>query len=554
MDRPQIFWRLAGLLLTCLTLASCSLVTPAHVAVASTAAVPAAPTTANVAAAPAPTVTATPRPAMTPTVTPTIVPTTTAVPTATATMTAAPTTTATSTATTLATAAPPAAGSGSIGDPYYPLLGNGGYDVLHYTLDLSPDVAANTLSATAAIEARATRDLGAFNLDFQGFTLHSVMVDSIAAAFQRTRHELTITPSTPIRAGETFTTTLAYAGSPVPIRSQAVPISVGWNRYPGGSYVANEPEGAATWYPVNDHPRDKATYTFRITVPKPYVAAANGVLRNTIDHGATQTYVWETLHPVASYLTTVDIGTFVMRSETGPHRLPIRNFYPPDLAPVATKVFAHTGAMIAYFSKLFGPYPFETYGVVVPNVDWGNALETQTLSTFGRDLVRQAATKGDETTVAHELVHQWFGDSVTVTNWKDVWLNEGFATYGEWLWLEHTKGAARLRSVVSSTYADMAGSDFPPPGNPPPDDLFNASVYMRGALTLEALRLRVGDAVFFRILRTYAERYRDGNASTANFTALAAEVSKHDLTNFFDAWLYSTRLPAIPELHLSTTK
>ena len=441
-----------------------------------------------------------------------------------------------------------------IGDPYYPLLGNRGYDVLHYTLDLSVNVATNTLHVTATIKARATQNLRTFNLDFQGLQLQTVKVQGAAARFHRTRHELTVVPLTPVRSGTTFTTIVVYKGTPKPVRSAAGPIAVGWNHYRDGVYVADEPEGAATWYPVNDHPRDKATYTFRITVAKPYVAAANGLLRKTIDNGSTRTYIWETVHPMASYLATVDIGKFVMKTATAPTGLPIRNFFPADLAPKAARSFGRTPQMIAFFSRLFGPYPFEAYGVVVPNIDWGNALETQTLSTFGRDLVEQDQNGDLEATVAHEIVHQWFGDSVSLKNWKDIWLNEGFATFGEWLWLEHTQGREQFRATVRDTYNGIAGDALPPPAAPPADDLFNPNVYMRGALTLEALRLRVGDDTFFRILQTYAQHYRDGNASTADFIALADKVSRRDLRGFFNAWLYSTNLPPIPELHLSAGK
>jgi aminopeptidase N len=436
-----------------------------------------------------------------------------------------------------------------MGDPYYPLLGNGGYDALHYTLDLAADLQTGILSGTVTVAARATEDLRAFNLDFQGLTIRSITVADQPASYSRTTHELTITPAAPLQSGALFTTTVAYRGVPRMTTSEAVPIALGWNRYQDGVYVASEPAGAATWYPVNDHPRDKAAYTIRVTVAKPYVVAANGLLKATIDNGATRTYVWETSHPVASYLVTVNIAPFVTQSQVGPKGLPIRNFFPPALADNAARVFGPTGQMIQFFSQVFGPYPFETYGVAVADTELGYALETQTLSLFGRETAGADPAEA-ESVVAHELSHQWFGDSVSVANWQDIWLNEGFATYAEWLWEEHTAGPQARDASVRRVYRSLASRPAPPPGQPPPDDLFNGGVYGRGGLTLHALRLRVGDAAFFDILRTYTARYRDSNASTADFIAVAEEVSRQDLGALFEDWLYADRLPELLELGL----
>ena len=257
---------------------------------------------------------------------------------------------------------------------------------------------------------------------------------------------------------------------------------------------------------------------------------------------------------MARYQATINIGRFVPRTEPGPNNLPIRNFLPSDLAAQGIQVFGRTSEMIAFFSTIFGPYPFEAYGVVVPAADLGFALETQTLSVFGRDVVEALGNDGSATIVAHELAHQWYGNSVSVQNWRDIWLAEGFATYAEWLWLEHTQGSAVLEDIVRNAYEAAAEQRLPPPANPPPDDLFNGAVYGRGALTLAALRLRVGSDVFFRILRTYSERYRDGNASTRDFIAVAEEISQRDLQSFFEGWLYATEVPGIPELGLPAGK
>jgi aminopeptidase N len=449
-------------------------------------------------------------------------------------------------------------GGAGIGDAYYPQLGNRGYDVQHYTLDLDADVARNTISATITIEAVATTDLAAFNLDFVSpqMAINRLLIDGEPATFDdydsdpSRSHELTVRPGSPLRRDQPFTATIAYQGAPQPYPSQAAPFPVGWISYPEGIYVASEPDGAASWYPVNDHPLDKATYTLNVSVAKPYFVAANGTLQQVTDRGDTRTFHYEVTDPVASYLVTIDIAEYVMREEEGPNGLPIRNFFPPDLAEAGAYDFGRTGEMIALFSDLFGPYPFDVYGVAtIGNVSF--ALETQTMSIFSRSVV--TGQRDSERVIAHELVHQWFGDSVSLAQWKDIWLNEGFATYGQLLWLAHTEGQAALEERVRQYYELIAGEvgQFPPPGSPPPDDLFNTSVYVRGALTLHALRLRIGDTAFFDTLRTYYDRYRDGNATTADFIAVAEEKSGQKLDDFFQGWLYEQQVPDIPEMGLS---
>ena len=434
-------------------------------------------------------------------------------------------------------------GAPGLGDPYYAGLGNGGYDALHYTLDLNVDVVTNVISGTAMIEARATQTLPAFNLDFADLAISRVLINDEAAAYSRQARELTLVPVEPLPEGETFTVTIAYRGAPEPIRSAAIFFQLGWNHTAEGIYVASEPDGAASWYPVNDHPLDKATYTFRVTVPEPYVVAANGLLQETVDNGETTTYLWVASDPTASYLVTVNIAEYVIQTETGPNGLPIRNFFPPELAAKAAIDFGPTSDMIAFYSELFGPYPFEAYGVAI--VDFPAALETQTLSIFGSHHVSGAGRS--EAVVAHELAHQWFGDSVSPAGWQDIWLNEGFATYAEWLWLEHTHGSEVFANTIRRQYASFRQGEAPPPGLPPADDLFNGSVYFRGGLTLHALRLRAGDEAFFDIMRTYHGRYRHSNASTADFVAVAEEISDQDLAEFFDGWLYQPDIPDLPE-------
>jgi aminopeptidase N len=487
----------------------------------------------------------------------------------------------------------PQPGADGLGDPYDRQLGNGGYDAQHYALDLEVDVGGNTVSGTVTMRAVATQDLSAFNLDFVGNDIRHLLVDDVpvdyvrdpapehsggltvrpgqsSSAFQPPRtletqgRELTVFPIEPLHSGQAFTVELSYSGSPQPFYSRAVWFPMGWNHYEGGIFVASEPDAASSWFPVNDHPLDKATYTFEVTVSEPYVVAANGLLEEVIDNGATNTYVWEASDPLASYLVTVNIAEYVLQTEEGPDGLPIRNFFPPELADDAAFDFGRTAEMIELFSGLFGPYPFESYGVAIVG-DVPFALETQTLSVFSSGLV--TGERLAEEVVAHELAHQWFGDSVSPSYWSDIWLNEGFATYAQLLWLDHAEGRRVFDERIRTMYDAVSGTiwqdrppdevrewlaaRYPPPGEPPHDDLFNGGVYDRGALTLHALRLRVGDEVFFDILRTYHDRYRYGTAATADFISVAEQISGQELGRFFQSWLNEQAVPAIPEMGLT---
>ncbi|MEO8395310.1 MAG: M1 family metallopeptidase [Chloroflexota bacterium] len=451
--------------------------------------------------------------------------------------------------------APGVPGGTGIGDSLYSNFGNGGYDVQHYTLDLTVSPLSNSFVGSTTIEAKATEDLGRFDLDLIGLKIDTITVNGLDATFTRDGQELQITPAQPIANESAFTVVVDYHGAPERYRSVALPVQTGWVEYDDGancpcSYVLSEPDGAATFFPSNDHPLDKATYTLRVTVPKPYDVAMNGVQQSITDNGDSTTTVSEVTSPMASYLTTIDISQFDLVTEPGTKGgVPIRNYFEKNIPQVTRDLFKTQDEMIGYFESLFGPFPFDVYGALMLNVQPGGALEDQTLSIFGTDTVSPDDDRSD-LTIAHELAHQWFGDSVSVADWSDIWLNEGFASYAEALWIEHTKGSDGLKSWISGTYGYVARAHLTPPGKPPADDLFNQGTYARGGLTLAALRLKVGDDKFFRILQQWYLVFKDSNGSTNDFITLASKVSDTDLTTFFDAWLYQTALPSIPELGL----
>lgn len=436
-------------------------------------------------------------------------------------------------------------GAAGLGDPIYPQLGNGGYDVAHYAIQLAVDMVSNAITGTTTIQAQATQPLRTFNLDFLGLTIDAIRVNDGPARYQRSGSELILTSAAPLADGQPFTVTVAYHGQPTPITDDpAVPRAygaIGWLRLRPGVFVIGEPSGAMTWFPGNNHPSDKATYAFTITVAKPYVVAANGVLINEIDHGDSRTYFWVESKPMASYLATLAIAEFTVLTDQGPGahwaRLPIRHYLPPDAPQPLVDALRKTPAMLRFFTDLLGPFPFEAYGVAViddPAVQIG--LETQTLTILP---VRRVA--GEQ---LHELAHQWFGDSVTPASWQDTWLNEGFATYAEWLWVEKTQGKAAMDELVRTQYERMQRAQLGPPASPAPDQLFGAAVYVRGAWTLHALRLQIGDDAFFALLRTWVARYQYGNAGTADFIALTEEISGQPLADFFQTWLYDAAVPS----------
>ena len=440
-----------------------------------------------------------------------------------------------------ATAEDASAGAAGVGDPYFPELGNGGYDALHYTIDLDADLESGVIAGTVTMRARATQSLSRFNLDFGGFEVSRIYVNGRAATFQRERRELIITPSEAIANNSEFEVAVTYNGIPGRnIPEVEYSFGRGWTAYNRGAYVASEPDGASLWYPVNDHPSDKATYTIIMTVPKPFVVGANGILEDIIDEGDLMTYVFEVSDPTASYLVTVHIGDLVQVSGGDVDGVPIRNYFPSRLANRAEDTFEGTNGMMEVFNLEFGAYPFEAYGAAVIDSNLGFALETQTLSTFGANII--GSSLENQVTIAHELAHSWYGNHVSPSTWKDIWLNEGFATYASILWVEDEYGAERANDIMNSWYRVIQNNRVII-GDPGIRNMFSISVYFRGAWTLHTLRHDIGDEDFFNILQTYQSRYAYSHASIPDFIAVAEEISGRDLDTFFNDWLYSENVP-----------
>jgi aminopeptidase N len=433
-------------------------------------------------------------------------------------------------------------GADGLGDELFPKLGNGGYDALDYDITLAVDMSTGSIDALAKISAKATQNLSRFNLDLTGLDVKSVQVDGAAATFAREGGELEITPAKPLAEGKTFEASVAYSGVPKPIPDPSIPIEgLGWLRHDGEIYVLSEPFGASSFMPINDHPRDKATYTFRVTVPKPLVVAGNGALTEKKEAGDKITYVWRTRDPMASYLATIAIGEFVVDESKGKGGLAITNYYSPKVPAKQREPFAKQGEILAFYGDKFGAYPFETAGGILASIDLPGALETQTKPTYG-------AGAAGESTIAHELAHQWFGNCVSFNTWRDIWVAEGFAEYSAWLWAEHSQGADAFQRDVLRAYGMVSRAPIEPPGKVDEKTLFGGGVYARGPLVLHALRLEVGDETFFKILRTWVEAHKNGVASDEDFIAHATAIAKRDMKPLLSAWLYDEKAPKIASL------
>ena len=429
-------------------------------------------------------------------------------------------------------------GSSGGGDPYFPLQGNGGYDVRHYDISFSYDPGTKRMAGSTFFTAVATQNLSRFNLDFRGLVVRSVRVNRAGASFSHQGQELTVTPAAGLSVGQVFGVTVTYDGNPTHVVDPDNSIE-GWIATSDGAFVAGAPQGAMTWFPGNHDLTDKATHTFRVTVPDGTTAVANGDLTSTTTSGGQTTFVWTSPEPMVNYLATTTIGRFNTTRTVTPAFVNYIAVDPTTSTSPSNPVH-QTPDITSWLSGIFGPYPFSVTGGIVDNASFvGYALETQTKPLYPMPPFTQL--------VVHELAHQWYGDSLTPASWKDVWLNEGFATYAEWLWNEHASGRS-VQSQFDTAYARAAGDSFwqVRPGDPGASAVFHPAVYHRGAMTLQALRRTVGNRVFSTILRAWADENRYGTVTTQQFLDLAERVSGRQLDDLFQRWLYTSGKPSFP--------
>ncbi|WP_419925106.1 M1 family metallopeptidase [Candidatus Poriferisocius sp.] len=429
--------------------------------------------------------------------------------------------------------------SAGVGDSFYPLMGNGGYDVLHYDIDLDITPSANALDAVTTLTAVATGDLDTFNLDFHGLEVETVAVDGVEAEFSRDGSEMTVHLAAAISSGAQFTVAVAYSGIPQPVADPGVPFfPVGWHRTDGMVYTVSQPSGAMTWYPNNNHPTDKATFTFQITVPDSVTAAATGLLADETSADGQTTTTWHMDDPMATYLAAVYVGDFERHEQQTDSGLLIRDYIPRDSDPSILRDLAVAPNAIAFFEEILGPYPFDVYGTIVTPFPLGFALENQTLSIHDRYGI-------DPYIIAHEAAHQWMGNSATVDDWSQIWLHEGFAHYLGLLFVADFHGQ-NIESVMSGEYRDLVVTGASPPGGITVQQLFDPNaVYRRGALTLHALRTHTGDDVFFDILRTHYDQAAGGTTNTELFLGIVYDLADAEAVSLVESWLYDPEMPGI---------
>ncbi|MGY0020072.1 M1 family metallopeptidase [Streptomyces sp. cg35] len=443
----------------------------------------------------------------------------------------------------------PKPGGDGVGDPLYPTLGNGGYQVTHY--DLTFDFTPVTYDFTGVVElsARATQDLSSFNLDTDGHTIDAITVNGRPAQFALTvgasGQELTVTPAGPLHKNAPFTVTVTYHGNGKAPRTSLS----GWKFGSDGGFAsAVQSSRADTFLPCNDTPSDKATWTFHISAPEGYVAAANGVLTGK-DKRSDGSAVWH--FALRERMPTELLGIAVVKgtylygtSHTG---LPLRHVVPQGQEDKYGPIVARTPDHLAWLEAKFGRYPFSVYGVHIYD-GYTDALENSTLTLMGTNWFKPNADGNPtyENTMVHELTHQWFGDSVTPNDWQQAWLNEGPAVYYAALYSEE-RGWSVMDDKMKATYAELdaiRASDGPPGL---PKGLGGVNIYDGGALVLYALQLQVGQPTFDRIMGSWPRRFKDTTVTSEDFIRHAVAVTgDRSLDSFLRDWLFGATNPPMP--------
>jgi aminopeptidase N len=424
-----------------------------------------------------------------------------------------------------------------LNEPFFPRAGNAGYDALHYDVRLTYKPKGGRIEATTGIEAEATDSLTSFSFDFFGPRVEEVEVDGQPAGFRRRPGKLIVVPAGGIGRGERFTTQVRYGGLP-PRITDPDGSQEGWFRTDDGVIAVGEPQGTAAWIPCDNVPGDKAGFEFRITVPDGLKAVANGRRGRSVNRGKGVQMSWVERVPMSTYLAVLNIGRGrIVKGRAG--GLPTWTLIDPRLERGSLAPLATLPEVIHFEAGVFGAYPFDSAGSLVDYApSLGYALETQSRPIY--------AYVPDVTTIVHETAHQWFGDSVGLERWPQIWLNEGFATWAQWYYAERHGG--RTAHAIFKRLKKVPASDkrF---WNPPParlgsaKDLFDPTTYVRGAMALQALRQKIGTKPFLHLLRRWTTEHRHGNATIGQFTDLAEGVSGRDLESLFRRWLYQRGRP-----------
>lgn len=418
------------------------------------------------------------------------------------------------------------------------------FDVTRYFLDLDFIPATRTVAGSVTMTATSlVPSLTSVSLDLdQPMGVTSVVRGTHTLAFTHANNILAITLDRAFTTGESFEIVIAYNGVP-----QSTGFgSIGWNKTFFGSegqmvWTLSEPEGARSWWPCKDRPDDKAMVEEWWTVPSTWTATGNGVLIGTeIRPGNKKRFKWRPSHPLTTYLVSIAATVYTKISDSygtlGGGTMPIEHFvYNPD-ATRARESFKNTPAMIRHFAETFGEYPFveDKYGMSA--FPWGGAMEHTTNTSYGYILIDGGHS--NDYVIAHELAHQWWGDSLSPLDWKNVWLNEGFASWCEARWAENLNGAQGYQDYMNTFWR----SSF---SGPLYDnvDLFGTTIYSKGAWAVHMLRGVMGDQAFFLGMRDYYAAFKDGVVDTPAFQATMEARYGGSLQWYFDEWVYGQNSP-----------
>jgi aminopeptidase N len=431
--------------------------------------------------------------------------------------------------------------STSSGDRRYPRLGSADLDVAHYGVSIAYDAERSLLTGEIEVTGTFLHPTDRIALDAAGPQIESVVGPDGTLDFAQTAEELSIELPEAQAAGRPFSVTVAFQSTVGELGNFGDRAGLFIGMSGEGIWAVNEPDGTSTWLPVNDHPTDKATWTFEVTVPAGLTAIANGAFEGALEDDGRSTWTWEQGEPMATYLVMLAIGEYELSdggtSTTG---VELDHVVPRGKASDLDRYRPVVDRQLAYFADLFGPYPFDRYGVALLDSVPGLAMETQGLPLFSSGDLDGSLGDYQQALLAHELAHQWFGNAVSPAQWDDIWLNEGYATYCQWLWLEEI-GVATVDDLARVAL-DEAALGGGPVGRP--DELFGDVSYDGGGAALHALRLTVGDEAFFEGSRRWVSEHVDAVATTDDFRETMEAASGIDLSAFFEAWVASPQRPA----------
>ncbi|MBC9956637.1 M1 family metallopeptidase [Yimella sp. cx-51] len=424
-------------------------------------------------------------------------------------------------------------------DPYLPGHGDASYEVQHYDLDLDYALENNILSGRATLQIRALKRLSEVTLDLHHLKVVKVTGPKISK-YEHRNGRLRIKLAKELDEGDRASLTVTYRGVPKPVRDEVG--DAGWEELTDGVIVAAQPGGAPSWFPCNDRTSDKATYSFKIATNPDYLVVCNGIRTGTRRRAGRVEWTYEQRQPMATYLATVQIGRYVEIPIAAD--IPMSAAIPPSRRRSYDNAFADQGAMFEFFTRTFGPYPFDVYRVVITDEALEIPLEAQSLSIFGTNFLNRQWDS--QRLIAHELSHQWFGNAVTMETLQDIWLHEGFACYSEWLWSQESGGPSTAEKAAHHHAALLRKPQNLVLGSPGIAEVFDDRVYKRGALTVHAVRCRLGDEAFFDLLRAWIAEHNGENVTTADFVAFTQAHTGVAIDDLIDAWVYRTELPELP--------